>query len=359
MQVMRRRNGIAAAVMLLLIMLLLAQHGAETAAVLRERIMLCLRMLIPSLYGCTAAALLLQQTGAAALLGRTCRRTARALNMSEEGFAVFAVSQLAGYPVGALLLRKIRQRDPRAAEACGQLSGICFGCGPAFAVGFAGAGLLGDPAAGWMLYAANILSNLLLAWLTRRKRTIPAGTAHAAEIRFSAAMLPDTAAGTVRSMAQICGMVLLFGMLLFFAEQIGLTALLVYLGSLAQIPAQVMRALFAAVTDVTQLTALFRCGLSIRMLLPVTAGMLSFGGICVHCQCLAAGGGHIRLRNLLGMRLFAALLTAVFTACITPLLPFPETEAVFSARAALSASSSPIPALLIFCTGFPFLLKKD
>lgn len=359
MQVMRRRNGIAAAVMLLLIMLLLAQHGAETAAVLRERIMLCLRMLIPSLYGCTAAALLLQQTGAAALLGRTCRRTARALNMSEEGFAVFAVSQLAGYPVGALLLRKIRQRDPRAAEACGQLSGICFGCGPAFAVGFAGAGLLGDPAAGWMLYAANILSNLLLAWLTRRKRTIPAGTAHAAEIRFSAAMLPDTAAGTVRSMAQICGMVLLFGIVNVLCGVTGITAAAVRLGGLCGIPAQTVRALLAAVLDVTQLPAVFRCALPYRVLLALTGALLSFGGLCVHMQCMAAGQGICRPGRLLLMRFFAAISAFFLLYFAAPLRPIPEAAAVFAPRTAVSGTGSVLPALLIFCTGFPFLIKKD
>ena len=57
MEQIRRRSGTAAAFLLLLTMLLLAQHGTEIAAVLRERILLCLRMLIPSLYGCTAAAL--------------------------------------------------------------------------------------------------------------------------------------------------------------------------------------------------------------------------------------------------------------------------------------------------------------
>ncbi len=359
MRQIRRRTGLAAAVLLLLIMLLLAQHGAETAAVLRERIMLCLRLLIPSLYGCTAAALLLQQTGAAALLGRTCRHTARLLNLSEEGFAVFAVSQLAGYPVGALLLRKIRQRDPQAAATCTQLSGICFGCGPAFAVGFAGGGLFGNPAAGWMLYAANILANLLLALLTRHQRTVPAQGAQPAEIRFSAAMLPDTAAGAVRSMTQICGMVLLFGVVNVLCGVTGMTAAAARLGGLCGIPAQTVNALLAAVLDVTQLPAVCRCALPYRLLLALTGALLSFGGFCVHMQCMAAGEGICRPGRLLLMRFFAAILAFFLLYAAAPLLPVPETAAVFAPRTAISGTGSVLPALLIFCTGFPFLIKKD
>ena len=359
MRQIRRQTGTAAALMLLFVMLLLAQHGAETAAVLRERIMLCLRLLIPSLYGCTAAALLLQQTGAAALLGRTCRHTARLLNMSAEGFAVFAVSQLAGYPVGALLLRRIRQRDPQAAAACTQLSGICFGCGPAFAVGFAGGELLGDPAAGWMLYAANVLSNLILALLTRRRRPIPAPAPQPAALRFSAAMLPDTAAGAVRSMAQICGMVLLFGIVTVLCGVTGLTEAAVRLGGVCGMPAHTVRALLAAALDVTQLPAVFRCALPYRVLLALTGALLSFGGFCVHMQCAAAGQGICRPGRLLLFRFFAAILAFFMLYAAAPLRPVPEAAAVFAPRTAVSGTGSVLPALLIFCTGFPFLIKKD
>ena len=352
----RIRSG-TAALLLLLLLILLAQNGAAVAAVLRERILLCLRTLIPSLYGCTAAAILLRESGALSGISKKCRRTANFLGIPADCFAVFVISQLAGYPVGALLLRDLRQQGKTDESA--RLGGMCFGCGPAFAVGFAGGALFGDTAAGWMLFGACICANLMLCLLTRPlDRGGNPGT-QPAVMQFSAEMLTNAASGTMRSMAQICGMVLLFGVISALCGVLGLTAAAVRLGGLLGVPAQTVRALLDALLDVTQLPAVFRCGLPYRTLLALTGALLSFGGLCVHMQCIAVGGGRCAAGRLLCMRFFAAILTFLLLYAAAPLRQMPETAAVFAPRTAVSATGSVLPALLIICTGFPFLIKKD
>ena len=361
-RIMKQRAVLLMPALLFFLMILLAQHGAEIAAVLRDRVLLCLQMLIPSLYGCTAAALLLRESGAAARIGAHCRLTARLLRLPAAGVTAFAVSQFAGYPVGAMLLAGLAESDAEHRDAYAQAAGCCFGCGPAFAVGLAGAQLFGTAAAGWLLFGAGILSNLLLLILTRRFRTVTQRETALPEIRLTAEMLTDAASGAMRSMAQICGMVLLFGVLTALFGTSRLHLLADVSGNLTGIPPQSIRAVTAALWDVTQIGAVCRCGsgLRFRLLLALTGGLLSFGGICAQMQCISVGRGLVTMRKLLPMRIAAAILTACMVYPAASLLPVPlHAAAAFAPRTAVSGSGSVLPALLIFCTGFPFLIKKD
>lgn len=344
-------------VCILLMLLLTAANAKAVSFVLTERIMLCLHTLIPSLYGCMVLGNLMQMSGCGAWLGARLRLLYKLLRMPEAAVGIFLVSQLAGYPVGMILLRRAAETGSISREDAARLSPCCFGGGPAFLVGLAGAKLFGSAAAGWVMLGACICANLVLARAVGRHGRPSAQPAVCCTC--SAQMLTDAVAAAVRSLAMICGTVLLFGVLTALTEQLGITELPVRGLGLLGIPRRTALALLHTLTDVSLLPELFYCGLPFHILLPLTAGLLSFGGLCVHCQCLAAGGGLCSVCRLFGMRLLAALLTAALTAAAVPLVPLPDVSAVFSVQAALSESRSPIPALLIFFTGFPFLLKKD
>lgn len=348
----------AAALLLFTVFALLAGNAGIFAEILRSRIVLCLQTLIPSLFGCMALTDLLTASGAAVWLGGRLRPLARLLRLPPELLTVFLVSQIAGYPVGTLLLRQMAERGRLSQEDTAALSGACFGGGPAFLVGLAGVQMFGSAAAGWLMLGACICANFCILMLVRPKSQ-PEPAIQDVPVRLSAECVTGAVSRTMRSLAGICGMVLLFGILMQLCEALGITALLIRLGAAAGIPAQTVRALFAAVLDITQLHRMFACGLSFRLLLAVSAALLSFGGICVHWQCLALGGGALHGGRLLGMRLIAALLTFLLTFAAAGSIPLPESAAVFAARTAVSKSGSILPSLLIFCTGFPFLIKKD
>lgn len=344
---------------LLLLLLLLANRADAVSAVLHQRIMLCLQTLIPSLFGCMAIANLLWMTGAGTWLGCRLRYFGRLLRMPPAVCGIFSVSQLAGYPVGTLLLRRAAGNDTVSASDAAKYASCCFGGGPAFLVGLAGVQLFGSAAAGWCIFGACVLANCVLALLMK-----PAScdTAHAAlqcNVRLAPEMLTSAVSDAMRSLMQICGMVLLFGILLLLCDLLGITALLIRLGMHCGISPQTVRALLAAGMDITQLPALLRCGLPFHILLPLSGALLSFGGICVHFQCLALGGRGLHAGRLLCMRLLAALLTFLLLRIAVRFLPLPETAAVFAQPSAALKTGSPLPALLIFCTGFPFLIKKD
>ena len=141
----------------------------------------------------------------------------------------------------------------------------------------------------------------------------------------------------------------------------GVMYLLTLPGKALGIPPFTVTAAVNAFADVTQLEAVFRCGLPEQTLLPLCAGLLSFGGCCVLMQCMTVGVRELHIGRLLLTRLAAAVLAGVLARICLPLLPLPAEEcaAVFAQHAAVSESGSVIPAFLIFLTGFPFLLKKD
>lgn len=343
--------------LLLIVLALLAGNAAAFTELLRDRITLCLQTLIPSLFGCMALTDLLTATGAAAWLGSRMRYLARALRLSPELLTVFLVSQIAGYPVGTLLLRRMTDARRLSAEDAARLSCACFGGGPAFLVGLAGVQLFGSAAAGWLMLGACILANACILMLVRPK-SLPLPQAPTIEVRLTADALTGAVSRTMRSLAGICGMVLLFGILMHLCELLGITALLVRMGGAVGIPAQTVRAVFAAVFDITQLHRLMMCGLPFRVLLSAAAALLSFGGICVQFQCMALGGGKLHGGRLLAMRLLAAAIAGAVTFLFAERIPLPETAAVFAAQTAVSKSGSIVPALLIFCTGFPIVLGQ-
>ena len=356
----RRQNLTAAGAALLLLgaLILLAENAAGFAAVLRSRMLLCMQTLVPSLYGSTAAALLLRESGAGEWLGGKCRRTARLFGMRPACFSVFVISQLAGYPAGAVLLSRMQKTGILTTAESTRLCGLCFGCGPAFAVGLAGSQLLGSAAAGWMLFGAGIAANAVLALLTRPRGMLLSEPVPSPRVYLDASMLTGAVSGTMRSLVQICGMVMLSGLAAEICRVLRLTALPDALSARMHLPPQMLRAICAAAADITQLEPVCGCGLPFRLLLALTGGLLSFGGLCVHLQCRALGG-ICPMRKLLLQRFFAGILAAFLLYAAAPLLPVPEASAVFAPRTAVSAQHSVLPALLIFCTGFPFLIKKD
>ncbi|MBR6106792.1 MAG: hypothetical protein IKQ39_02170 [Oscillospiraceae bacterium] len=353
-------RSVSAALLLTVLMLLLSAHSGAVSAVLHGRIMLCLTTLIPSLYGCTLLGSLLCMSGAANGLGRCFRHIAGLYRMPPAVFGIFLVSQLAGYPVGAMLLKQAAARGDISEQDAARLTCVCFGGGPAFLIGLAGKQYLGSTAHGVCIMLCCIAANLTVGLFLRPKTAAGCAVPHEAEVS-AAQMLTQAASAAMRSMCAICAAVLLFGVLQCVLEICGGMRLLTALGGLAGIHPQTVRAVAGAFADVTQLEAVFCCGLPEHVLLPLSAGLLSFGGCCVMLQCVTVGVRQLAPGRLFCIRLTAALLSGALARICLPLLPLPAAEcaAVFAQHAAVSETGSVIPAFLIFLTGFPFLLKKD
>ncbi len=350
---------ILAALAMIGILLILAGNGAAVSLVLHERLLLCLHTLVPSLFACMATANLLMESGAAAKLGGILCIPMRRLGWNAEIAGIFLLSQLAGYPVGAVLLRRMTEEKRLSPADADRLRLVCFGGGPSFAVGLVGAQVFGSAAIGWMLLFCGTAANLCLACVMRPSKPLsPIFFADAPCFSVPAAFTRSVA-DAMRGLYGICGIVLAFGVVTWLLNAFKIMHLLAKCGTLFNIPTHQTQRFLAAVLDITQISALCQSGLSCRAAIPLATGLLSFGGICVLLQCTAFGSAECSFLRLMAARIFAGILAAGFAWLLLPLFGKNSAAAVFSAVPKLSESESVLPSFFILLTGFPLLLKKD
>ena len=92
-----------------------------------------------SLYAMMILSQLFLESGAWQALARPLRRFSTALfGLPESYFALFLLSQFAGYPVGASMLCTLTKQGVLSKEDASRLLCVCYGGGPAFLLGLLG-----------------------------------------------------------------------------------------------------------------------------------------------------------------------------------------------------------------------------
>lgn len=265
------------------------------------------------------------------LLGRAMRAL---FDLPGSTAPALAVGMIAGSPAGAVAARRIAARSGMDRGQLQRLAIAGAGFSPAFLVGGVGAGMLGSAALGWRLLLGQLLTQLTLLVATRRlwrDRLQPVEP------------LPEVVeASPVRSAVlvalTVCGYMALFGALT--------GALRAWIGRGAS------NALLCLLDVPSGARLLAASGVEARIVLPLLAGMCSFGGICVAAQNLRAlKGCGIPAGEYLAARLLAAGLCAGFVALMACFdgparLPFDAVRQNPLAAAALVACALSVPVLV-------------
>lgn len=268
-----KRSGVysgtaAAAAMLLLI---LDSKTALLGAV--EGIDLCIRTVIPSLFPFFVLSSIL--TGS--LIGRNfpfLRPLGRLTGIPAGGESILLTGLLGGYPIGIRSISQaLRQNSLRSADAR-RMAAFCNNAGPSFIFGIAAA-MFPKPWMAWALWGIHIASALFVGWL------LPSGSVD--KIRQPASEPPSIAAAVpaaAKTMAAVCGWVVLFRVILAFLDRWFLWLL--------PVEAQVI---LIGVLELTNgccsLGSIDNTGLRFA----ACSGMLALGGLCVAMQTAAVGEG--------------------------------------------------------------------
>ena len=320
-------SAIAVVFALFLILNPAAARGAVEAAVFD-----CLEVIIPSLFAFTVLAVYLQKSG----LYRTALRPityplSKLLRMDEELCAVFVLSNIGGYPVGARLLSELVQSGRLSSKDAGRILCCCFGSGPSFVVGIAGMGVFGSAKAGLALFGACFFSSLLVAAAVRMRGEIKLQAAETRYILTSESFI-SSVTNSASVMLTVCAMITAFSVITVLCRETGVFSLFERLFGSAEI--------FPALLEITRIKGIT----PVHSAMPMCAALLSFGGVCVHLQISALAKG-IELRRFILSRIPAAAVSALlampysraFTSTDVPVLA-PETSAEpFSKNALLSA----------------------
>ena len=141
---------------------LLLLRPQEAAQAVREGLALCAGTVIPSLFPFFVVVSLLLQLGLAETLQGLCGPFMGPLFRMRGVCALpLLAGLLGGYPAGARTAAELFQQGRLSRREAELLLGFCDNCGPAFLLGYVGAGVLGDARAGAYLYLIHVLSALL------------------------------------------------------------------------------------------------------------------------------------------------------------------------------------------------------
>ncbi len=264
----------------------------------------CGGVIVPAVFPFLVLGGMLVRSGAAEAVGRRFSRVTRWLfGVSGCAAPVILIAFIGGFPAGAVAVAQLRRRGALSAEEGAHLLRFCVGGGPGFIVSAVGVGLCDSAAVGWVLYAANVLSALIIGivFADRRQRTSAPSKPTPAEPLSAAFVGAVTAA--CETVITMCGFVLFFSAVLSLLDATGWSSLWL-----------------SCVLEVSNGCA----AVSTHSLAPLLLGFaLGFGGLSVQCQIAAAVRGcGVLPRSFWWFRLLHGMLGGCLSLWLYRLLPF-------------------------------------
>ena len=260
-----------------------------------DGVQLCLRTVIPSLFPFLFFSAMLTDAAKGMPAARWIERV---LRIGKGCGHFWLVGTIGGYPSAAQAISQEVRSGSMRPKDCNRLLACCCNAGPAFAFGV-GFAVLGSTKLCLLAWLIHLLSAFFVGLLTPcpPSETTPIFVPHS--VTLSQAMVH-----AVKTMGMICGWVVLFCVLLTFADQW-------LLHSLPEAASVLVRGILEISNGCCNLTKIA----DIRMRFLMFTVFLSFGGLCVAMQTasfLSAAG--IRLSVYLMAKVTqAAVSAAIYT----------------------------------------------
>ena len=209
---MRKRLPLITATLssLCIIVLILDTKTALLGAT--EGITLCIRTVIPSLFPFFLFSILFVQSMGSMSVS-AFRFLARLLRIPEGAEMIFLTGVIGGYPVGAQSIAQAFHNGSLSKADSERMLSFCVNAGPAFLFGI-GATILDLPGLCWICWSIHILSAVLVGCLTPGKARYH--VRKSTHFTLSPAVALKKA---VQTMAIVCGWVILFRVVLAFADR--------------------------------------------------------------------------------------------------------------------------------------------
>lgn len=174
----------------------------------RQGLDLCLRTVLPTLFPFIFLSTLI--TGASFPLPP---RILRLIHLPEGSGAILLCALIGGYPVGAQSVSLAYTEGLLDRSTSQRLLPICNQCSPAFLFGICSS-LFTQPWKCWILWTVQIISALITAML------LPGGNAPIRRsIRHDGATITSALHRSLRTMASVCGWIILFRISICFLER--------------------------------------------------------------------------------------------------------------------------------------------
>ena len=225
-------------------------------------LVLCGRVIIPSLYPFTFCILFILKSGTLNYLRFLNKLTIKTLKLSSSMFAIFILSLIGGYPLGAKMLNDSQISNKNAQV----MLNYCINAGPAFVILTVGNQIFSSNKIGVLLFISHILPSFLMAFLYRNKIEIELVNNQNKTINIINNFV-TSASDSASSVISICGFVILFSVICSYVNSFEFLA-----------PLSLVLEITNAINQTRNIY--------------IISFLLGFGGVCVWCQIFSLFKGQ-------------------------------------------------------------------
>ena len=248
-------------------------------------ILLCGRVIIPSIFPFTVCILFIMKLTESNLSGELTFK---------ERILIVLFSLIGGYPIGAKLLDNAVKQKKISEKSARRMLNFCVNAGPAFIIGAVGNGIIGSKILGFILFISHISSSLILALFLREKKIKqPFKTQKNTARQSISDSFVSSVAESSSATLSICSFIILFSVIASYTDYFS-----------QSIPLIKYISPFLEVTNAVSKTG------NIYFI----SFLLGFSGICIWCQILSLGKSiKIRLLKFSIFRIIHGLLSSFIT----------------------------------------------
>ena len=269
---MKKPRNIIAAITAALGMFILIMDTKTAVAGAQEGIKQCIRVIIPSIFPFFLVSGMFCQSMQQMYLSflSPIRKLCKMPHGSEP---LLIVGLLGGYPVGAKEIANMYKAGMIDKKNAERMLGFCSNAGPSFIFGIIASQFTSQAAAFWIL-GIQILSAIITAAI------LPGYNEGPVKINVKGTSLISVFNGSIRSIASVCGWVILFRVILAFFNRW-------FLWSTPDFIGVIVSGVLELANGCVQLHKIQNEGL--RMI--ISSAILSAGGVCVYLQTISVTQG--------------------------------------------------------------------
>ncbi len=269
--------------------LIISPEPCKTGAM--SGLLLCGRIIIPSLFPFTMCVLYISKSGILEKLSFISPFTKVIFGLNFYEFSIMLMSMIGGYPLGAKIINDSVADKKISPELGKKMICFCVNAGPAFIISAVGNGILHSQKIGVILFTTHILSSIIICELSRfLKYESVCLTKFSKRIYSPADNFVLSAAEAASSVIKICSFVVLFSVIDRYIQLL-----------------QKFGAIFKALGLLLEVTTALTKTNNVYLV----AFLLGFGGVCVWCQILAVANNiKLNLPLFLASRIVHGVLSA-------------------------------------------------
>lgn len=264
-------------------------------------------------------------------------------HIPKEGTAIFLLSMLSGYPAGVKLVNDNFAQGAITASQAKAMNCFCFFSGPAFITGTAAAFLYPDSNAGLLIFLACLSGNVFTLFIFTRKLPKLKNTG-SIKVKIKSGQLIPSVQSAGSAMVQMCVMIAAFGGFIAILNLSGIINLATaYTSSILNLPSETTKSIILSFLEISNIITLPPMQAE---LLPITAFLISFGGICVHMQVAALARENFSYKNFFSARIISASVSGLTAYFLIRFLNI-DSQCGVSFRTVSENRCSPLPSFLL------------